>query len=271
MAKKRAPFGADAFDEYYRERFSDRWTALRAALLEPPRQVALPEPVTKPYWLDEASVEAARALPPVDDGKVLDLCAAPGGKTLVLASMLGSGSTLTANELSRDRRARLLAVLDQHLGEELRSRVRVTGFDAALWSRHEKGSYDRILLDAPCSSERHVLSSPQYLDEWTPARIRNLAHRQWALLSGSWLVLKAGGFLVYSTCALSEEENDGVVAKLAKKYPDVTAVTADLSAPPPASRSLGERTAYGTHILPDRSGGAGPIYYALLRKNGPES
>lgn len=268
MAKKRALSGGEAFDEYYLERFSDRWATLRAALLEPPRQVTLPEPVMKPYWLDEASVEAALALPPVDDGKVLDLCAAPGGKTLVLASSLGSGSTLTANELSRERRSRLLAVLDQHLGEELRARVRVTGFDAALWSRHEQGTYDRILLDAPCSSERHVLSSPQYLAEWTPARIRNLAHRQWALLSGSWLVLKPGGFLVYSTCALSGEENDGVVAKLAKKYPDAASVEPDFSRVSPGYRSLGERTVYGTHILPDSANGSGPIYYALLRKKG---
>ncbi|HNY15992.1 MAG TPA: SAM-dependent methyltransferase [Treponemataceae bacterium] len=266
MGKKPSLSGAEAFEAYYQERFADRWPALRAALLAPSRQVTLPPPILKPYWLDAASLEAALALPSVDSGAALDLCAAPGGKTLALASRLGEGSTLTANELSRDRRARLIAVLDQHLGDSLRARVSVTGYDGARWSRYEKGAFDRILLDAPCSSERHVLSSPAYLAEWSPARVKNLAQRQWALLSGSWLVLKSGGFLVYSTCALSEMENDGVVERLIKKYPDAAAVPPDFSLTEPGYESMGESTRYGTHILPDRASGAGPIYYALIRK-----
>jgi 16S rRNA C967 or C1407 C5-methylase (RsmB/RsmF family) len=266
MGKKNSLSGAEAFEAYYEARFADRWQALRAALIEPSRQVTLPPPILKPYWLDAASREAALALPSVDSGAVLDLCAAPGGKTLVLASRLGEGSTLTANELSRDRRARLIAVLDQHLDGSLRARVSVTGYDGARWSRYEKGAFDRILLDAPCSSERHVLSSPPHLSEWSPARVKNLAQRQWALLSGSWLVLKAGGYLVYSTCALSEVENDGVVERLIKKYPDAAAVLPDFSRTEPGYEPMGERTRYGTHILPDRASGAGPIYYALIRK-----
>lgn len=266
MAKKQVVSGAEAFESYYAERFGARWPGLREALLAPARQVSLPSPITKPYWLDSASLEAARALPPIEDGRVLDMCAAPGGKTLVLASFFGSGSTITANELSRDRRARLISVLDQHLPDDLRGRISVTGYDAARWSRFEKGTYDRILLDAPCSSERHVLSSPAYLAEWSPARVKNLALRQWALLSGAWLVLKEGGFLVYSTCALSEAENDDVVARLVRKYDDAESVSPDLSRIGEGYASLGEKTKFGFHILPDRAEGSGPIYYSLLEK-----
>ena len=258
--------GAAAFDAHYGERYGNRWPRLREALLEPVRQVARETCLLKPYFLDAASLEAALSLPPVDDGAILDMCAAPGGKTLVLASRLGALSRITANEISRDRRARLIAVLDQHLGSDLRARVDVTGRDAARWSRYEKDAYDRILLDAPCSSERHVLSAPSYLAEWTPARIRNLALRQWALLSGAWLVLKRGGFLLYSTCALSVEENDGVVGKLLRKYPDAILADPDSTGFDSGYESRAEKTSSGFHILPDTSNGAGPIYYSLIRK-----
>ena len=124
-------------------------------------------------------------------------------------------------------------------------------------SKYETSAYDGILLDVPCSSERHVLSSPPHLAAWSPARIKNLAYRQWALLSGAWLVLKPGGYLVYSTCALSPAENDDVVQKLFQKYDDAIRIE---------SESLGERTQWGVHILPDAAEGAGPIYYAILGK-----
>lgn len=266
---KKAFNGSNAFEEYYTGLFAGRWPALREALLQPVRHIGWQERLLEPYYLDPGSAAAALALPPVSGGRVLDMCAAPGGKTLILAGFLDSASELTANEFSRDRKTRLLAVLDRHLGAELRQRVSVTGRDASRWSRYEQDAYDRILLDAPCSSERHVLSSPAYLAEWSPARIRNLAQRQWSLLSGAWLVLKSGGCLLYSTCALSPAENDGVAERLVKKYPDVEVIVPEN---PPAGLlppMQGEKTAYGTHILPDTGNGAGPLYYALFRKKSP--
>lgn len=264
MSGRRDTDGASLFESWYSELFGARWPALRAALLEPVRHVSLEGMLLKPYFLDAGSLEAAAALPlPPPGGKVLDMCAAPGGKTLALALALAgmgdAGTSLVANEYSRDRRSRLISVLDEHLGEGLRALVTVTGHDASRWSRYEQSAYDRILLDAPCSSERHVLSSPSYLSAWTQARVRNLASRQWALLSGAWLVLSPGGYLVYSTCALSQKENDDVVGKLLKKYPDAEIAV-------PGCETRGERTAYGTHVLPDTSGGAGPLYYALVGK-----
>jgi len=260
MSASERTSGADAFEARYARLFGERWQPLRAALLAPARQVAFSDCLEKPYYLDAASVEAALALPPLEgesSGSILDMCAAPGGKTLVLASRFPAPARITANELSRDRRSRLLSVLEEHLNGEALARVSVTGRDAARWSRFETDAYDRVLLDAPCSSERHVLSSPVHLAQWSEARVRNLAVRQWALLSGAFLVLRKGGFLVYATCALSPEENDGVVSRLAKKYPNARIVD---------PRGIGERTEFGTHVLPDRADGAGPIYYALVGK-----
>jgi 16S rRNA C967 or C1407 C5-methylase (RsmB/RsmF family) len=260
--------GSDSFESYYRELFGARWSSLRAALLEPVTHVAWTRNLLQPYYLDAGSVEAAFALPLPPSGSVLDMCAAPGGKSLVIAGRLPDDTNLVSNEFSRDRKSRLISVLDQHLPPPIRARVTVTGRDASRWSRYEQDAFDSILLDAPCSSERHVLSAPAYLAEWSPARVRNLAQRQWSILSGAWLVLKAGGSLLYSTCALSPAENDDVVARLVKKYNDVEVIdlpdTAEYAAAGLLSRA--EKTRFGFHVLPDTANGAGPLYYALVRK-----
>ncbi|TFG81709.1 MAG: 16S rRNA methyltransferase, partial [Spirochaetales bacterium] len=198
-----------------------------------------------------------------ESGQVLDACAAPGGKTLVLASRLPAGASILANELSSDRRRRLVDVLDSRLPADRRCRVTVSGFDAAAAGGRtsERNRFPAILLDAPCSSERHVLADPKALEAWTPARVKFLSRRQWSLLSSAFLMLAPGGSLVYATCALSPEENDGPVARLLKKYGN--AVKLD----PLVPESGAERTEYGILFLPDRSAGAGPLYISRLAKS----
>jgi len=112
-----------------------------------------------------------------------------------------------------------------------------------------------------------VLASEQHLAAWSPARIRNLVFRQWALLSGAWLVLAPDGYLVYATCALSPEENDGVVRKLVKKYPDVSIIFPEADSHPDLAHHVPEKTDFGTMIMPDSSSGSGPLYFALVKKN----
>jgi 16S rRNA (cytosine1407-C5)-methyltransferase len=211
--------------------------------------------------LDRSSVLAAESLRLPDTGLILDACAAPGGKSLVLTAALGPELKLLANEPSRERRRRLLKVLEEHLDPEKRSRVEVSGFDAASLGgrKRELNRFGGILLDAPCSSERHVLGHEKALVQWKPARPRFLARRQWALLSAAFLVLQPGASLVYVTCAISEEENDGVVSRLVKKYRNEVL----LDEP---DFPEGEKTALGRLILPDVSGGMGPLYVARFRK-----
>ncbi len=258
----------EAFDDYFSALFGGRWPDLRAALLEPGASVDYGQELGSPYRLDRASVEAARALRLPPAGDILDACAAPGGKTLVLASRLaesGSEARILANELSNERRRRLSDVLDAHLPAALRARVTVSGFDAAAAGGRmsERGRFSAILLDAPCSSERHVLGSAKALDEWSPARVKFLAQRQWALLSSCFLMLAPGGSLVYATCALSPDENDGPVARLFKKYRDAV----ELDLPSAEGGEAGpEACAYGIFYAPDRAGGAGPLYIARARR-----
>jgi 16S rRNA (cytosine1407-C5)-methyltransferase len=256
----------NAFEEHYRNLFGGRWTTLRESLLLPASAVAYDKGLTKPYMMDWASVLAAKSLrlpnfQQPGDGLILDACAAPGGKSLVLASCIAPGIKLLSNELSSNRRRRLGKVLDEHLDGDKRRQITVSGFDAGKQGgrKSEWNRFDAVLLDAPCSSERHVIQSKKALAEWTPARPRSLSQRQWAMLSSAFLLLKPGGSIVYATCALSPEENDGPASQLMKKYSKLI----ELDEP---DFKEGVKTDYGRLILPDESDGMGPMYRARFRK-----
>jgi len=250
-----------AFENYYESLFGDRWPPLRESLLLPAASVPYSDGLLKPYTLDRASVLAALSLRLPASGIILDACAAPGGKGLVLSSRMSGETRLLCNELSAERRRRLKNTLNEHLAEEKLRQVSVSGFDAASLGgrKSEWYRFDAILLDAPCSSERHVIQSPKALAEWTEARPRFLSRRQWSLLSAAFLLLKPGGSLVYATCALSPTENDGPVSRLLVKY--VRAIELD-----EPDFTEGEKTKYGRLILPDASDGMGPMYVARFKK-----
>ena len=255
-----------SFEEYYIDIYNSRWPALKDALLHEPDGFSISEGLLQPYFLDRASAAAAKALGVMPGDNVLDMCAAPGGKTLLLALALNGHGSLVSNDRSSDRRRRLKDVIDTHLPPELRAIIAVTGHDSTRWGLHEQDIYDRILLDAPCSSEEHVLKSPTHLKRWSPARTKTLAVQAHAMLAAAAEAVKPGGTIIYSTCALSPLENDGVIRKLLKKrsdrieidrIPDVDAVFDELEA---------EVTEYGYHILPDKNAGYGPIFLARLIK-----
>jgi len=210
------------------------------------------------YVMDAASVVAAHALDVQPGEDVLDLCAAPGGKALVLLEALGEVGALTLNDRSRRRSVRLRTVLRQYVPASVIERVKLTNHDARRWGLYHPAAHDAILLDAPCSSERHVLGDAAELARWSPSRIQRLAADQYAMLASAATALKPGGRLVYSTCALAPEENDGVIARLLKKGRH-SLVVSSVAAP------MGEATQYGWQIHPDRHG-AGPIYFAKLVK-----
>lgn len=239
--------------------YGSRWESLKHSLLETSKPIEYSKNLTKSYFLDEASVLVASLLPiqPKDD--VLDMCAAPGGKTLVLATSLGKSGTLTANDRSSSRRARLHRVLNDHLHEEHRMLVKVTSHDATKWSLYETDAYDAILLDAPCSSERHVIQDPKALSQWSPSRTKRLAQQQFAMLVAALDAVRVGGHILYSTCSISVHENQEVIKKLHTRRPGrFFEVEFDL----PYSEAL----EHGSMILPDTSDNRGPLYASLLRR-----
>lgn len=288
------PQGADAFDDFYADIYGSRWPSLRDALLTKPTPVrrwsqfspASPPahwnpiadwapncfPLDPPdcqeprisqepnyYVMDLASVIAAHSLPISSGDRVLDLCAAPGGKALILAEKLGPNGALVANDLSAARRARLTKTLRDYLPESNAPRVQVRGLDAGLWGQRDPGGFDAVLLDAPCSSERHVLGKPSELAKWRPNRVKSLAQRQYALLGSAILAAKPGAHILYATCSIAPQENDDVIARALDKR-------GDLIDPAPSHSPIGSPTPFGWILLPDQDP-CGPLYFArLIRK-----
>jgi NOL1/NOP2/sun family putative RNA methylase len=160
------------------------------------------------YIQNQASWLPVMALDPQPRERILDVCAAPGGKTSHIAALISNDGELMANDNSRPRLLKLQANL-----ERLNVKADYTLYDATRLSHVlEQESFDKILLDAPCSGEGLInLTDLKRLDTWSVAHIRRLSVLQKRLLSQSWQLLKPGGKLVYSTCTLAPEENEAVI------------------------------------------------------------
>jgi NOL1/NOP2/sun family putative RNA methylase len=146
--------------------------------------------------------------------RVLDLCAAPGGKTAQIAFALGNRGTLIANDIASARIKALQGNLDR-LGVV---NVSTTCCDGANWPT-AGGQFDRILVDAPCSSEGTLRRTPSLLGRLDPATSPRLAQRQRALLRKAVQRCRPGGRILYSTCTFAPEENELVVSAILDEYP----------------------------------------------------
>ncbi len=263
MARKKSK---PDFETWYSDLFKERWKELRHSMEKPGTHFELNRGLLIPYFLDRASLYPVEALKLSKAEHILDMCAAPGGKSLAIATQMPESALLTSNDRSANRRGRLKKVLDEHLPEGIRARVTVTGHDASRWGLHEQNCYDRILADVPCSSERHLVQDPVYLKDWSPARTRHLSVQAYAILAAAFTALKPGGRIVYSTCALSPMENDEVIRKLKKKHGTSAVFFSDSTCNSPDTENSGEATEFGRIILPDTCGGLGPIFYACIGK-----
>ena len=153
-----------------------------------------------------AAMTVARLLGPRPGERVLDLCAAPGGKTTHLAALMEDRGRLVAVERHRGRAA-ALARTAQRMGA---SCVEVRASDAA--AEHEPEAYDRVLVDPPCSDLGTLASRPDARWRKTADQPERLARTQGAILRAGAAAVRPGGTLVYSTCTISPEENERVVA-----------------------------------------------------------
>jgi len=152
---------------------------------------------------------AAAAMPQVEArvARVWDCCAAPGGKTLVLAKRL-AGAEITATDVSEKRMAQMAARLRRYSYAE---RVKCSVADAAALSAAAEAKFDLILCDVPCSGTGTLARNPEIRLRLQPEEFVRQAARQKTILSGAVVQLASGGRLVYSTCSLEPEENERVV------------------------------------------------------------
>jgi NOL1/NOP2/sun family putative RNA methylase len=164
------------------------------------------------FYLQEVvqSVPVA-ALDPQPGERVLDLCAAPGGKTTDIAARMQNRGCLVANEPNGRRQQALLANVNR-IGAWNIAISEYRGQDFPIGE-----GFDRVLVDAPCSAEGTLRKEPSLRSGASPAAIRRLAGIQQMLILRAFDVLRVGGRLVYSTCTFAPEENEGIVAYLLER------------------------------------------------------
>ncbi len=157
------------------------------------------------------------------DWSVLDMCAAPGGKSTQLKNKLGEGGVLVSNEIIPSR-CKILTGNIERLG--LRN-VITTCADTERLTRFFHKDFDLIMVDAPCSGEGMFRKEESAVSEWSRENVLLCAERQLGILDNAVPMLKDGGYIIYATCTFSIEENEKVINSFLRKYPEfkLTAVT----------------------------------------------
>ncbi len=285
--------GAEGFQHYYSDIYQSRWAGLKEAMLNKrekwlrPTNMAVTTALMQErhflndstrdllqstyshdgatlktfYAMDMASAVVADLLPIAVGGQVLDMCAAPGGKSLILARKLQDDATLVLNEMSATRRARLKNVMQEYLSESERAHLKISGKDAIRFGVEAPGQFDAILLDAPCSSEEHLLHDKLEMKKWSLNRSKKLASIQYGLLCSALLALKPGGHCIYSTCSISPLENEDLIQKLVDKKGD----SFEVNSPSFPETFKPEALKFGHIFLPDQTG-MGPMYVCSIKK-----
>jgi 16S rRNA C967 or C1407 C5-methylase (RsmB/RsmF family)/NOL1/NOP2/fmu family ribosome biogenesis protein len=211
------------------------------------------------YYVQEASsMLLEQAIKSVVDNataiRALDLCAAPGGKSTHLLSLLPTDSLLVSNEVIRSR----ATILAENMCKWGHSNVMVTNNDPEDFRRLE-GFFDLIVVDAPCSGEGLFRKDPDSCKEWSADNAKLCSLRQQRILRDVWPSLKEGGVLIYSTCTYNAEENAENIRKFSTEN---TCEAIPLTLHPSWGVHLLD---FGYQCLPSHVAGEG-FYLCMLRK-----
>lgn len=216
------------------------------------------------YYVQEASsmflCEALRqSVNRSEPLRVLDLCAAPGGKSTLIADFIGPDGLLVANETIRSR----VGALRENIEKWGYNNVAVTSGEAEEFAR-APGLFDVVVTDAPCSGEGMFRKDPDSIGEWSPENVAVCSARQKRILTAAVECLKPGGILVYSTCTYNSEENTDNTNWLIRNFP---MEKVRLEVPP--SWGVTE-TDGGYQFYPHKTRGEG-FFLAVLRKTAGET
>ena len=185
------------------------------------------------YIQDPGAMSTLSAVDIPRGGFVLDTCAAPGGKASKLAEAVGKKGFLVANEYV-PKRAKIMVGNLERLGI---GNAMVTSMDTAELARYFDAAFDLVLCDAPCSGEGMFRKSQNALDDWSEENVRACARRQGEILDNIAGLVAGGGYLLYSTCTYSLEENEMTVDAFLERHPEYSLV--------PVKESLAKVTADG--------------------------
>ncbi len=168
------------------------------------------------YIQEPAAMAPAECVEIKKDWKILDMCAAPGGKSSQLKNKLGERGLLVSNEKISSRCKILMGNIER-LGLE---NTVVTCMDTAKLAKTFPPIFDMIMVDAPCSGEGMFRKEDAAIDEWSRENVQMCAKRQSEILENAVKLLKDGGYIVYATCTFSLEENEMVVDAFLQNHPD---------------------------------------------------
>ena len=208
------------------------------------------------FYIQEPSASSAVTMLDVQEGDyVLDLCAAPGGKSTQIAAKLNSKGFLWSNEIVKNRANILLSNIER-MG--IRNATVSNAYPEVLCDRLA-GCFDKVLVDAPCSGEGMFRKDSTAESEWSDEHVKSCAERQLKILNSAKNALKDGGVMVYSTCTFSVEENEGVIGRFLEENPDFELEDANVNFGRPTLE-------YARRIFP-MDGGEGH-FAARLKKSG---
>lgn len=164
------------------------------------------------YAMDLASLYPVLALDPQPSDTVLDMCAAPGGKAFTILQVVRSdlGGAVALNDCSSSRVKRLGDLVQKCVTKGFKHSIRITRRKGEEWGRMEESVFDKVLVDAPCSADRHNVEKWLTKNKFWPATGRFMELQQ-ALLLCAFHAVRSRGVVVYSTCTMSTQENDVVV------------------------------------------------------------
>ena len=168
------------------------------------------------YIQEPGAMAPAECVEIQPDWKILDMCAAPGGKSSQLKNKLGDKGVLVSNEIVSSR-CKILTGNFERLG--LRNAV-TTCMDTSKLARLYPNTFDLIMVDAPCSGEGMFRKEEVAIDEWSEENVKMCAKRQAEILDNAAICLKDGGYIVYATCTFSPEENEMTVDAFLSRHED---------------------------------------------------
>lgn len=208
------------------------------------------------FYIQEPSATSAVEMLGVEKNDfVLDLCAAPGGKSTQIGAKLQGTGLLFCNEIVKSRANILLSNIER-MGI---SNAVVSNCHPDILCNELQGKFDKVLVDAPCSGEGMFRKNSDAQNEWSVEHVKSCAQRQLMILNSAKNALKEGGVMVYSTCTFSQEENEDVITQFLSENPDFELEDAGID--------FGRKTLeYACRIFP-MDGGEGH-FAARLRKKG---
>ncbi len=241
------------------------WCAAGRYLQERPQFTLDPDFHAGAYYVQEASSQFVGHLlrgADVAGARVLDLCAAPGGKTTLYASLAGPEGLVVANEIDR-RRAQVLADNVRKWGT---GNVAVTCCEPSRFGVCV-GWFDVVAVDAPCSGEGMFRKDAGAREEWSEGGVRLCAARQEAILQEAWRALRPGGTLIYSTCTFNRDENEGSLQRLLDRVGGEAVEAPEVETPETWGIECGRTGVFRTfRFYPHRVCGEG-FFAAVARKS----